>query len=429
MLINAHRNEVSASLRHLKLFESVARLRSVRKASEECHLSQPAVTQAIAKLEEQTGVTLLDRRASGTYANEFGTIFQRRTQRLFDQIERALVELGVPTSHAPIPLVASRITRSQIRSLTAIVENGSFAQAARALAVSQTSLQRAARDLERTLRMPLFIQTAGGIMATPAGAEFSRAIKVAMRELEAALDELEAARGNFGGKIVIGAMLLTGSVVLASVLQEFMAAYPNANVHVWSGTAEDTMKYLRAGDLDVVIGLLREPPLEGLVGVALAESPFVVVGRKNHPLAKKGTVTLNDLAKYEWIVGTPGATRRARFDGLFPEQRRPKARLGDLFASHHPPVAGAKRRPDAFDLLRTAPRRGCADRNRFRADRTGAFDRPGCPRELAADAAADELSRAGQAADRGIAHAAQRTEAGKLNGLSRFWRRPRISAA
>ena len=327
MLVNAHRSEVSASLRHLKLFESVARLRSVRKASEECHLSQPAVTQAIAKLEEQTGVTLLDRRASGTYANEFGTIFQRRTQRLFDQIERALVTLGVPNSHAPIPLVASRITRSQIRSLTAIVENGSFAQAARALAVSQTSLQRAARDLERTLRMPLFIQTAGGIMATPAGAEFSRAIKVAMREMEAALDELEAARGNFGGKIVIGAMLLTGSVVLASVLQEFMAAYPNANVHVWSGTAEDTMKYLRAGDLDVVIGLLREPPLEDLVGVALAETPFVVVGRNNHPLAKKRGVTLNDIAKYEWIVGTPGATRRARFDGLFPEQRRPKARL------------------------------------------------------------------------------------------------------
>jgi len=311
---NAHRSEVSASLRHLKLFESVARLRSVRKASEECHLSQPAVTQAIAKLEEQTGVTLLDRRASGTYANEFGTIFQRRTQRLFDQIERALVALGVPNSHAPIPLVASRITRSQIRSLTAIVENGSFAQAARALGVSQTSLQRAARDLERTLRMPLFIQTA-------------RAIKVAMREMEAALDELEAARGNFGGKIVIGAMLLTGSVVLASVLQEFMAAYPNANVHVWSGTAEDTMKYLRAGDLDVVIGLLREPPLEDLVGVALAETPFVVVGRKNHPLAKKRAVTLSDIGKYEWIVGTPGATRRARFDGLFPEQRRPKARL------------------------------------------------------------------------------------------------------
>ena len=46
----------SASIRHLKVFESVAQLHGVRKASEEFHLSQPAVTQAIAKLEKQLGV-------------------------------------------------------------------------------------------------------------------------------------------------------------------------------------------------------------------------------------------------------------------------------------------------------------------------------------------------------------------------------------
>src|SRR5579864_3777892 len=106
---------LAVSLRHLKLFESVARLSSVRRASEECHLSQPAVTQAIAKLEEQIGISLLERGASGSYLNELGVIFQRRTERLFSQIERALQELGVPACHAPT--MASRITRSQIRSL------------------------------------------------------------------------------------------------------------------------------------------------------------------------------------------------------------------------------------------------------------------------------------------------------------------------
>ena len=137
------RRELSASIRHLKVFESVAQLHGVRRASEECHLSQPAVTQAIAKLEEQMGVTLLERRASGSYLNEFGVIFHRRTHRLFDQLERALEELGVPNAPIPIPRIVGRISRSQIRSLIAIAENGSFVQAARALGVSQTSLQRA----------------------------------------------------------------------------------------------------------------------------------------------------------------------------------------------------------------------------------------------------------------------------------------------
>jgi LysR family transcriptional regulator of gallate degradation len=49
--LGSDRRGFSASIRHLRLFESVAQLHGVRRASEECHLSQPAVTQAIAKLE------------------------------------------------------------------------------------------------------------------------------------------------------------------------------------------------------------------------------------------------------------------------------------------------------------------------------------------------------------------------------------------
>src|SRR5580658_452153 len=192
------RPEFTTSIRHLRVFDSVGRLNGVRRASDECHLSQPAVTQAVAKLEEQIGVTVLERRASGSYLNEFGVIFHRRTQRLFAQFEKALVDLGVPTRSIPVPRLAGRISKSQIRSLISIVENGTFAKAARALGVSQTSLQRAARDLERNLRTPLYAQTASGIMATPAAAEFARKMKVAQREIDWGVDEVEAARGNVG---------------------------------------------------------------------------------------------------------------------------------------------------------------------------------------------------------------------------------------
>jgi DNA-binding transcriptional LysR family regulator len=326
--LNQEKREVSTSLRHLKLFESAARLRSVRRASAECHLSQPAATQALAKLEEQIGAPLLERHVSGTYLNESGVIFQLRTQRLFAQIEQALVELGVPNSKAPLGLIASRITRAQIRALTAIEQNGSFARAARALGVSQISLQRAARDLERTLRTPLYVQTAFGIMATPAGAEFSRKLKLAMRELDSALDELDAAKGKFGGEIVIGAMLLAGSVVLASIVDEFALAYPNASIRVLSGNAEDMLKYLHAGDIDFVIGLLRDPAPENLVNRPLAETPYIVAARSGHPLMSREHVSLDDLADFPWIIGTPGASRRVQFDRLFAgRERLPQARL------------------------------------------------------------------------------------------------------
>jgi LysR family transcriptional regulator, regulator for genes of the gallate degradation pathway len=344
--LDAERGVVSVSLRHLKLFESVARLSSVRRASEECHLSQPAVTQAIAKLEEQIGVSLLERGASGSYRNELGAIFQRRTERLFAQIERALIELGVPACH--VPMMAGRITRSQIRSLIAIVENGSFAQAARALGISQATLSRAARDLERDLRKPLYHRTASGIAATPAAAEFARRLKLAAREIEWGIEELDSAKGSLRGQIVIGAMQLAGSFLLASVLNEFISTYPHANVRISNGSSGAMLRSLRGGDVDFVIGLLRDPVPEDLIEEPLAEAPYVIVARRGHPLFGKRKVLLDDLSAYDWVVGTPGACRRVCFDTLFAGRCKPQARVE---TSSLPTIRLVLARSDCLTLL------------------------------------------------------------------------------
>jgi DNA-binding transcriptional LysR family regulator len=94
-----------------------------------------------------------------------------------------------------------------------------------------------------------------------------------------------------------------------------------------NGNANDMLRCLRAGDVDVVIGLLREQGSEGLAHRALVETPYVIVGRHGHPLAGKAGVTLDDLANYDWIVATPGAIRRIHFDKLFAGRRAPRARI------------------------------------------------------------------------------------------------------
>ena len=82
----------SISFRQLRIFEAIGDQRSVRRASDECGLSQPAVTQALAKLEEQVGCVLVDRCASGSFLNEFGQIFHARIKRFFEQTGQAVVE-------------------------------------------------------------------------------------------------------------------------------------------------------------------------------------------------------------------------------------------------------------------------------------------------------------------------------------------------
>lgn len=307
----------SLSFRQLKLFESVGRLNSVRRASEECNLSQPAVTQALAKLEQQIGAVLLERRASGSYLNALGEIFHRRTTRLFEQFEQALIVLGVPGGAETAPVIAKRISRSQARSLIAIVESGSFAQAAQTLELSQASLQRAARDLEGNLKKSIYYRTAAGVMVTPAGVEFGRRIKLATQEIEWGIQEIEAAQGSVASQIAIGAMPFGGSVLLASVLDEFVRANPKVDVKIVNESASEMLKRLRDGEVDFVIGLVQETKGEDLVNEALARTPYAIAARRGHKLAKQGVVTVEDLLRYDWVCGTPGSSRRGCFERLF----------------------------------------------------------------------------------------------------------------
>lgn len=48
-------------LRHLRMFEAVARLKSFTHAAEELTITQPALSRTIQQLEDALGVTLLDR--------------------------------------------------------------------------------------------------------------------------------------------------------------------------------------------------------------------------------------------------------------------------------------------------------------------------------------------------------------------------------
>ncbi|RBG51258.1 LysR family transcriptional regulator, partial [Xanthomonas oryzae pv. oryzae] len=75
------------NLRHLYALAVVHQAGSINAAAPQVNLSQPALTQAVARLEQQLGVRLFDRHPGGMLATE-------ATQLLVPRIERALTHLG-----------------------------------------------------------------------------------------------------------------------------------------------------------------------------------------------------------------------------------------------------------------------------------------------------------------------------------------------
>jgi len=78
-----------ATLRQLKVFESVARLLSFSRAAEELHLTQPAVSTQIRKLEEHAGLPLFEQFGKKIYLTPAGSELLDISRGIIQQFELA----------------------------------------------------------------------------------------------------------------------------------------------------------------------------------------------------------------------------------------------------------------------------------------------------------------------------------------------------
>jgi LysR family transcriptional regulator of gallate degradation len=309
------------SLRQLRAFEAVARCKSIGGGARELGLSQPAVTHMIAQLETRLAVSLLERRRSGSFLTPLGSVLLPRVQRLFALIQSTLCDpvIGASLSgHETTKSVENKITDTHIRALTAIAECGSFEAAARSLNISQPALHRSARDLERVVRRSLYQRMARGLTPTSQARELARRLKVALRELEYGVEEIRAAQGIFTSRVAIGNIPHSGTHLLSQAISRFLALYPNASVHVLDGPYEALLQALRAGDLDLLFGVLRSPAwATDLKEEFLFSNPYAICVGHQHPLARARKITLRELTSYGWILPARGAPRREAFERIF----------------------------------------------------------------------------------------------------------------
>jgi len=80
-------------LRDLDTLLAVVQTGGMRKAAQQLHLSQPAVSKAVRSLEEALGVPLLDRGKRGVEATPFGAALAQRTKAAFDELRHALADI------------------------------------------------------------------------------------------------------------------------------------------------------------------------------------------------------------------------------------------------------------------------------------------------------------------------------------------------
>ena len=300
---------MKSNLRHLRVFLSVARTGSVTRASEDARVSQPAVTQALGKLERLAGQPLFLRRTTGLYPTRAGELLAARVARAFAILDPALSDLA--------PRLTLTATTAQLQALIATRAAENFTIAARRMGLAQPTVHRAVSTLEQEAGRALFERTVHGLVATRPEQALAQAARLAFAEIDQADADIGDLAGREVGRIVIGAMPLSRSYLLPRAIARFRKRRPTLPVKALDGPYGDMMAGLRRGEVDFLIGALRDPaPIGDIVQEPLFQDGLAIVARPDHPALTLPAPGLADLLAYPFVVGTEGAPGRRIFDRI-----------------------------------------------------------------------------------------------------------------
>ncbi|MBO9515589.1 MAG: LysR family transcriptional regulator [Variovorax sp.] len=189
--------------------------------------------------------------------------------------------------------MTGRLDSRSLSLFLAVAEAQGFRQAADTLHLSQPPLSRAIRELEERLGMRLFDRHARGVNLTEAGRKlmpYARAVGELLREAEVAL----AARG-LPATLRLGLTSAVEPAWFRGLAQRIETRHAGIAVSVFSDTSPRLIRQLRLGRLDAAF-IALPTRTEDLDVTELDRSPMVVAMPSTHPLARRRTVRLADLA-------------------------------------------------------------------------------------------------------------------------------------
>lgn len=286
------------NLRHLQVAAAITRLGSITAAARALPLSQPAVTQAVLRLEQLLGLPLFERQPGGMEPTAAANLLAPR-------VEAAAAHIGSP-----------RITMAQLRAALALADGGSYVAAAELSGLAEPSLHRAIKDLGIATGKKLVERRGRGIGFTGEGRLLVRRLRLARRELLTALSELDALAGLETGRIAVGAMPLARARLLPAAIAAYHGQRPDVRLEIAEGSYSELIEPLRDGELDLLIGALRGGQADDLVETDLFDDHPIILGRTGHPLAGRRP-GLSELARFPWIVAGAGTPLRAQFSAMF----------------------------------------------------------------------------------------------------------------
>jgi DNA-binding transcriptional LysR family regulator len=211
---------------------------------------------------------------------------------------------------------------------------GTFTAAAREVHIVQSAMSSAIARLEHDLGVSLFDRSVTPVAVTEHGAALQAAAQRILDAMQAARDDVAAVSGQVRGTVILGCTLSTGPLDLGAVLADLRDRHPDVIIKLrqsLTGSAGN-LQAVQDGSMDIALtaGTLQpgsgqpgsgQPgsgqQLRGIILTPLVSEALVFVCPADHPLSRRPSVTVADLADETILRFPPGWSVRDTVDHVF----------------------------------------------------------------------------------------------------------------
>jgi DNA-binding transcriptional LysR family regulator len=198
--------------------------------------------------------------------------------------------------------VWSSVELREIQVFLVVAEELHFARSADRLGMTPSRLSQIVRGLERKLGGELFRRTSRRVELTSLGERLLAEAKPPYEDLLGALERTYAANRSLDGTLLLGLLAAnSGGPHLTAIVETFERVHPECEVVMSEVFFPDPLGPLRRGEIDAMASPLPIDQPDIVVGPTLAREPVILAVARDHPLAGREHVSIEDIADY-WVA-------------------------------------------------------------------------------------------------------------------------------
>lgn len=194
------------------------------------------------------------------------------------------------------------MTLTQLSYIVAVDRYRHFATAAEKTYVTQPTLSMQIHKLEEELGITIFDRSKSPVVPTKIGEKIIEQAKEILKQSKHIEDLASLTDEELQGEFRIGIIPTVAPYLLPLFLKKFTEKYPKVKLVFEEVMTNELLELLEQDQLDV--GIIATPAEQNVIHeVELYYEPFVGYVSGNHPLAKKKTLSVDDLdASNLWLL-------------------------------------------------------------------------------------------------------------------------------